>query len=264
MRSLPGHVGDQPDADHRQQTILARARAEGHVVVTELVAHFGVAPETIRRDLKALAERGVVQRVYGGAVALETGGFETDLGFRATSHISEKHRIASACAARRQGAETVYIDEGQTPVFLAEQLVGTGPMTVVTPSLPVAERLAAESGVTVLLLGGRVRGQTLATVEPWATRMLDELVIDLAYIGANGISRDHGITTPDPAVAAVKRAAIARSRRRILFGHHTKFGASSLCRFADATDFEVIVTGIELTASDAHRYAALGTPVVRA
>lgn len=268
MRSLPGQAGDQSDAERRQQTILTRARAEGHVVVTDLVAHFGVAPETIRRDLKALAERGVVQRVYGGAVALETGGFETDLGFRATSHIGEKHRIAAACAARRQGAETVYIDEGQTPVFIADELVGTrsstGPMTVVTPSLPVAERLAVEPGVTVLLLGGRVRGQTLATVEPWATRMLDELVIDLAYIGANGISRDHGVTTPDPAVAAVKRAAIARSRRRILFGHHTKFGASSLCRFADATDFEVIVTGVELTASDAHRYAALGTPVIRA
>ena len=234
------------------------------MVVTELVALFGVAPETIRRDLKALSDRGVVQRVYGGAVALETGGFETDLDFRATSHVTEKHRIATASAGRRHGAETVYIDEGQTPVFIAEQLVGTGPMTVVTPSLPVAERLAPEADVTVLLLGGRVRGQTLATVEPWATRMLDELVIELAYIGANGISRDHGVTTPDPAVASVKRAAITRSRRRILFGHHTKFGASSLCRFADPTDFEVIVTGVELSASDAHRYAALGTPVIRA
>ena len=252
------------DAEHRHQAILTRARSQGRVAVTELVALFDVAPETIRRDLKILADRGVVQRVYGGAVAVETGGFETDLGFRATSHLGEKHRIASAAAGRRRGAETVYIDEGQTPVFIAEALIGTGPLTVVTPSLPVAERLAPAPDVTVLLLGGRVRGQTLATVDSWAVRMLEELTVDLAYIGANGISRDHGITTPDPAVAAVKRVAIKRSRRRILYGHHSKFGATSLCRFADPTDFELVITGLELSASEAHRYATLGAPVIRA
>lgn len=250
--------------ERRQEEILTCARADGRVNVTELAASLEVAAETVRRDLKALADRGVVQRVYGGAVAVETGGFETDLDFRATSHVTEKHRIAAATVQHRHGAETVYIDEGQTPLFIAEELLGTGPMTVVTPSLPVAERLAGEAEVTVLLLGGRVRGQTLATVDQWAIRMLDELVIDLAVMGANGISRDHGVTTPDPAVAAVKRAAIARSRRRILFGHHAKFGASSLCRFAELGDFEVVITGAELAASEAHRYAALGAPVLRA
>ena len=251
------------DVETRQEAILARARAQGRVSVTTLAPELGVAVETVRRDLKILADRGAVRRVYGGAVAIETAGFETDLDFRAAADVTEKHRIAVASAQRRHGAETVYIDEGATPQFIAEELVGSGPLTVVTPSLPVAARLSGADDVTVLLLGGRVRGRTQGTVDHWAVRMLGELVIDLAYIGANGISREHGVTTQDPAVAAVKSAAMERSRRRVLFGAHTKFGASSLCRFAEVRDFEAVITGVELPAAEAHRYAALGAPVLR-
>jgi len=254
---------DRSDVETRREAILARARAEGRVNVAELAPELGIAVETVRRDLKILADRGVVRRVYGGAVAIETAGFETDLDYRAAADVTEKRRVAVAAAQRRHGAETLYIDEGATPQFIAEALLGSGPMTVVTPSLPVATRLAGEPEVTLLLLGGRVRGRTQGTVDHWAVRMLGELVIDLAYIGANGISREHGVTTQDPAVAAVKRAALERSRRRILFGAHTKFGASSLCRFADLRDFEAVVTGVELPAVEAHRYAALGAPVLR-
>jgi DeoR family transcriptional regulator, fructose operon transcriptional repressor len=116
----------------------------------------------------------------------------------------------------------------------------------------------------VLLLGGRMRGRTLATVDHWALRMLSDLVIDLAFLGANGISREHGLTTPDPAVAAVKAEVVARSRRRVFVGLHTKFGASSFCRFAEIADFEVLITDSGLTPGEARRFSVLGPQVVRA
>jgi DeoR family fructose operon transcriptional repressor len=94
--------------------------------------------------------------------------------------------------------------------------------------------------------------------------MLRDLVIDLAFLGANGISRDHGLTTPDPAVAAVKSEVVARSRRRIFVGLHTKFGAASFCRFADIEDFELLVTDTGLSPSEARRFSVLGPQVVRA
>ncbi len=100
----------------------------------------------------------------------------------------------------------------------------------------------------------------MATVDHWATRMLKELVIDLAFLGANGISREHGLTTPDPAVAAVKAQVVASARRRIFVGVHTKFGVSSFCRFADLPDFEALVTDTGVSAADAHRYSVLGPP----
>lgn len=253
------------DARTRQSTILGLARQRGAVDVAALVSELGVAAETIRRDLRALADRGVLRRVHGGAVAVESAGFETAASFRGTSQVEEKRRIAVAAASLLQGAESVYVDEGFTPQLVAEQLAQTSAeLTVVTPSLATAQALAGISQITVLVLGGRMRGRTLATVDHWALRMLSELSIDLAFLGANGISRELGLTTPDPAVAAVKQEAVARSRRRVLVGVHTKFGTSSFCRFAAVPDFEAIVTGHEFAAREAARYEALGPRVIRA
>ena len=256
------------EADERQRKILARARNDGRVEVTSLADDLHVAPETVRRDLRQLVERGMLQRVHGGAHPVESVGYESNLSHRTTSLVAEKHRIAAAAAARLDGAESVYIDEGVTPQLVAEAIGATmlpgSKLTVVTSSLLAAGALANNPNVTVVLLGGRVRGLTMATVDHWATRMLKELVIDLAYLGANGISREHGLTTPDPAVAAVKSQVVASSRRRIFVGVHSKFGVASFCRFADIPDFEALVTDTGVSAADAHRYSVLGPPVIRA
>jgi DeoR family fructose operon transcriptional repressor len=195
---------------------------------------------------------------------VESAGFESNIAHRSTSLVGEKRRIAAAAAERLHGAETIYIDEGVTPQFVAEAIRPDGPITVVTSSLLAAGSLAESPEVTVLLLGGRVRGRTLATVDHWAMRMLGDLVIDLAFLGANGISREHGLTTPDPAVAAIKAEVVARSRRRVFVGLHTKFGASSFCRFAQLSDFEVLVTDTGLSPGEARRYTVLGPQVIRA
>jgi DeoR/GlpR family transcriptional regulator of sugar metabolism len=124
--------------------------------------------------------------------------------------------------------------------------------------------LAPVKSISVILLGGRVRGGSLATVDHWAIDMLSDLVLDLAFLGTNGISRDRGLTTPDPAVSAVKHKVVQVSRRRILVAVHTKFGVNSFCRFADVADFETLITDVGLSTQDAHRYTALGPAVIRA
>jgi DeoR family fructose operon transcriptional repressor len=260
----PDRGGDPVKAEERQRQILSRARADGRVEVGSLALDLDVAAETVRRDLRELVDRGVLQRVHGGAYPVESAGFESNIKHRSTSLVAEKRRIAAAAAERLHGAETVYVDEGVTPQFVAEALRPESSLTVVTASLLAASALAETSQVTVLLLGGRLRGRTLATVDHWALRMLDDLVIDLAFLGANGISRDHGLTTPDPAVAAVKGRVVERARRRVFVGLHTKFGAASFCRFAEVSDFEVLVTDTGLSPNEARRFSVLGPQVVRA
>ena len=256
------------EADERQRQILARARHDGRVQVSSLADDLHVAPETVRRDLRQLVDRGMLQRVHGGAHPVESVGYESNVTRRSSSMIAEKRRIAAAAAARLEGAESVYIDEGITPQLVAEAIAVNLPpaskLTVVTSSLLAAGVLADNENITVVLLGGRLRGLTMATVDHWATRMLKELVIDLAYLGANGISREHGLTTPDPAVAAVKSQVIASARRRIFVGIHTKFGVSSFCRFADLPDFEALITDTGVSSSEAHRYSVMGPHVIRA
>ncbi|MGP3922086.1 MULTISPECIES: DeoR/GlpR family DNA-binding transcription regulator [unclassified Streptomyces] len=251
------------DAEERRRGMLELARRTGSVDVAKLAADFGISKETVRRDLSVLEEHGLVRRTHGGAYPVESAGFETTLAFRTTMHVPEKSRIASAAAELLGGAETVFVDEGFTPQLIAEALPRDRPLTVVTASLAVASGLATSEKITVLLLGGRVRGGTMATVDHWAVQMLSGFVIDLAYVGANGISRTYGLTTPDPVVSEVKAAAMRGARRRIFVGVHTKFGAVSFCRFAEVADVEAIVTDTGLPSSEAHRYSLLGPQVIR-
>jgi DeoR family fructose operon transcriptional repressor len=250
-------------AEERQSQILAVARAEGAIDVGKLSTNLCVAPETIRRDLRLLEQRGLVRRTHGGAYPVDTAKFETTLAMRTARRVPEKRRIAAAAVELLGDAETIFIDEGFTPQLVAEALPTDRALTVITASLTTAAVLAESSLITVLLLGGRVRGRTLATVDHWATRMLAGFVIDLAYIGANGISREYGLTTPDPAVADVKAQAVRVSRRRVFSGVHTKFGASTFCRFAEVADLETIITDTTLPATEAHRYSLLGPQVIR-
>ncbi|WP_329309858.1 DeoR/GlpR family DNA-binding transcription regulator [Streptomyces sp. NBC_01262] len=251
------------DADERRRSILELARRTGSVDVGKLSADFGVAKETVRRDLRVLEEHGLVRRTHGGAYPVESAGFETTLAFRETMHVPEKSRIAAAAGELAGDAETVFIDEGFTPQLIAQALPRDRPLTVVTASLATAGVLATREHTTVLLLGGRLRGGTMATVGHWATHMLAGFVIDLAFVGANGISREYGLTTPDPAVSEVKAQVLRVSRRRVFAGVHTKFGAASFCRFAGVSDFETIITDTGLPLSEAHRYSLLGPQVIR-
>ncbi|HEX3789511.1 MAG TPA: DeoR/GlpR family DNA-binding transcription regulator [Pseudonocardiaceae bacterium] len=250
-------------ADERQHSILERLRADGRLDVTTLSTDLAVSPETVRRDLRLLEHNGLVRRVHGGAYPVESPGFETTLASRTTHNIDDKRRIAAAAAELVGDAETVFIDEGVTPQLIATSLPTARPLTVITAALPTAAQLAEVPSLTVILLGGRVRGRTLATVDHWVTSMLAGFVIDLAFLGANGISREHGLTTPDPAVASVKAQAMRSARRRVFSGIHTKFGASSFCRFGDVRELDTIVTDTNLPASEARRYTTCGPQVIR-
>ena len=250
--------------DERRRLILDQARGTGHIEVTEVATRLAVASETVRRDLKVLEEHGLVRRTHGGAYPIDGAAFETNLSYRSGHRVPEKRRIALAAAEHLGDAETIYLDEGFTPQLVADELIKLGrPLTVVTASLTAASLLAPVDTMSVILLGGRVRGRTLGTVDHWATNMLSDLVIDLAVLGTNGISRDRGLTTPDPAVSAVKHKVVEVSRRCLFVGVHTKFGTNSFCKFADVADFETLITDTGLSTHDAQRYTALGPVIIR-
>src|SRR4051812_49985020 len=158
-------------AEDRQREIVRVARATGSVDVTVLAAELGVAKETVRRDLRALEDHGLVRRTHGGAYPVESAGFETTLAFRTTMHVPEKRRIASAAADLLGDAETVFVDEGFTPQLIAEALPRDRPLTVVTASLATAGALAGADNTTPLLLRGRGRAGPPATPPHWAAQM---------------------------------------------------------------------------------------------
>jgi DeoR family fructose operon transcriptional repressor len=251
------------DAPSRRSDLLQLIRAKGKLEVGGLADLLGISAETVRRDLRSLELQGLIRRGYGTAYPVESGAFESALGVREGINPEEKIRIANAVIAHIGEAQTIYIDEGYQTQLIAQRLPSTRQLTVVTPSLPIATLLATKSNISVVMLGGRVRGSTLGVVDSWASEMLGRLTIDLAIIGANGVSLERGMTTPDPAVAAVKSAAVKAALRRIFIAAHHKFGTATFVKFADVQDFEVMITGHELPASQANWFATAGVPLQR-
>lgn len=251
-------------AEERQQEILQLARAQGRVDVTSLAESFAVTAETIRRDLTTLERAGVLRRVHGGAIPVERIGFEPALAARDAVLTDEKERIAKVALAEVPDEGAVILDAGTTTARLAQVLPADRELTVVVNSPAIASILGLRSNLNVLLLGGRVRGKTLATVDDWALRPLADLYVDVAFLGTNGCSVERGLTTPDPAEAAVKRAMIAASRRTVLLADHTKVGNDYLARFGSLSDLDLLITDSGLNDDFVSELEAEGVRVVRA
>jgi DeoR family fructose operon transcriptional repressor len=250
-------------AEERQQEILRRTREAGRVDVVSLAEDFGVTMETIRRDLTVLERAGAVRRVHGGAIAVERLGFEPALAARDAVMTAEKERIAKAALAELPADGSIIIDAGSTTGRLVQALPADRELTVIVNSPPLATVLATRANLNVIMLGGRVRGRTLATVDDWAMRPLDRLRVDVAFMGTNGCSVEVGLTTPDPAEAAMKEAMIRAARRSVVLLDHTKVGNDYLARFATLAEVSVLITDTGLDSGLAAELAAAGPEVVR-
>lgn len=251
-------------AQERQQAILERVRGSGRVDVASLAEEFEVTPETIRRDLTVLERRRLVRRTHGGALPIERAEFEPAVSARESLLVAEKERIAKAALAELPEDGAIIIDAGTTTVRLAEAVPTEYELTVVTNSPPIAMILATRPSITVHLVGGRVRGRTLATVDDWAQRALADLFVDVAFVGANGLSVPRGLTTPDRSEAAVKRAMITAARRTVVLADHTKVGNDAFSRFGELADVDVVITDFGLDGETAAEIEAIGPRVVRA
>jgi DeoR family fructose operon transcriptional repressor len=252
------------NAEERQQEILRQARAEGRVDVMTLAEDFAVTSETIRRDLTLLERSGAVRRVYGGAVAVGRPPVDAALSARDSVMTTEKERIAKTALTEVPDEGAIIIDAGSTTGRMAEVLPMDRELTVIVNSPPMAMLLTPRTNLTVIILGGRVRRSSFATVDDWLLQPLSQMYVDVAFMGAGGLSQERGLTTPDPGEASVKAAMIKAARRTILLADHTKVGNDSLARFGSLSDIDVLITDSGLDDGAAAAIGLAGPRVIRA
>src|SRR5690606_25278644 len=185
---------------------------------------------------------GLVRRVHGGAIPVERLGFEPAVAAKDTVMTEEKERIAKAALAEVPPGGAILLDAGTTTARLANILPADRELTVVTHSLIIASTLSTRRNLTLMLVGGRLRGRTMAMVDSWALNALQETFDDVAFIATNGLSVERGLTTPDTAEAMVKRAAITAARRVVLLADHTKVGNDHFARFGELSQVDTFIT----------------------
>lgn len=252
-------------AEERQQAIVELALESGRVSVTHLAQRFDVTPETIRRDLDTLTSLGLISRVHGGAVPAERVRLvESGFSDRETSHLAEKRRIAAAALTYLPSGpgSTVCLDAGTTVAKLAD-LIPTGQVdTIITNCLPTASAVSMRHPAEVHLVGGLVRGITQAAVGSVTVDTLRALRVDVAFLGANGFTAEHGFSTPDFSEGAVKRAMVGSASRIVLLADSSKFGREYLVSFVAASDVDVLITDTALPTSAKEALTELGIEVV--
>ncbi len=250
--------------EERQQAIAAQVITQGRASVTELAQAYDVTTETVRRDLAVLDRTGVLRRVHGGAVPIRALHLiEPSVEAREATRAAHKQAIARAAAEFcPQSGATVLIDAGTTTARLAALLPADRELLVVTNSVPIAARLAGLGSVSLQMLGGRVRGLTQATVGDQALATLTALRVDVAFLGANGITVRHGLSTPDPDEAAVKRAMVACANFVVVVADSSKIGQEEFISFAPIQALDVLVTDTEISPADRAELTGEGLEIV--
>jgi DeoR/GlpR family transcriptional regulator of sugar metabolism len=221
------------------QQILARNQ---RISVTEVCETFDVSEATARRDLESLAEQGKLQRVHGGAIALDESPPEAPILQRQGEQTEEKRRIGQAAAALVQDGETVFLGSGSTVLETARTLRVRRGLTVITNSLPVVNALAGLENIQVICLGGMLRDSELSFIGHITEQALGEVRADKVIIGTRAISLEHGLTNEYLPETLTDRAILKAGKEIIVAADHTKLGCASAVLLAPLESIHTLVT----------------------
>ena len=223
-------------ARERQQEIARIVDEDGRARVTELAGRFGVSAVTIRKDLLVLENERRVVRTHGGAIAPRAGRPELAFDIRERLQREEKSRMGAAAAARIGDGESIVLDASTSALQIARHLKDRAAwhgLTVVTNSIRIASELAGHPGVTVLMLGGRVRWEALSVVGPLGDGVFRRVNVQKAFLGAAAFTLETGLSDAMEEEAQIKRSMVAAAREVYAVVDHTKWGrvaSATFCR----------------------------------
>ncbi len=260
--------------DERRQIILSALSVHGTASVGDLSRMVRSSEVTVRRDLKALAEAGMVVRHRGGASVGHAHMDEPSFLEKSVVAADEKLGMAAAAAELIEDGDVVVLGPGTTTQALAQRLTHRRLM-VATTSVLVAMALADAPEAEVLLIGGILRGNIRAVIGGEAERAMSRLHFDKAFLSGNGLTAANGLSTPNLHVASVDRAAVESAAAVVVLADHTKIGVDSMVQTLPTSRIDALVTdsgadaaeltlfeeaGVEVRVADPARLLGTGNP----
>lgn len=225
--------------DAMEQYILQN----GQVSIQQLLRHFDISINTLRRDLDALEARGHISKIYGGAAAQTLNTF-TPMPERFRRNVPAKRRIGELAAALIPEDTTVFIDSGSTVPHIVRFLDGRRGLTIVSHSLPVLNEASRLREVNTISLGGIYNASVGAFVGISAYEAIRSLSIKIAVMAATGVSLRHGLSNTTYFEADIKRIVTSNCEKIVLLADHTKFDVEALLTYCPLEHVNAVVTDL--------------------
>ena len=247
---------------HRKQQLLSILKRQGQLIAKEVSQAMGVSEDTIRRDLRELAQEGLLQRVHGGA--LPSSPAVADFAGRERITPEGKVAIGRAAAKMIQSGQVVILDGGTTARQLARHIPLDLKATVITHSPTIALELINHLNIEVILIGGRLFRHSVVAVGASAMEAIAHIHADVFFMGVTGVHPRAGLTTGDYEEAAIKRALSHAAAETIVLASSEKLNAASPYAVVPLTEITGIITERSAEKSLLRPYEKLGITVTRA
>ncbi|WP_025763362.1 DeoR/GlpR family DNA-binding transcription regulator [Dyadobacter tibetensis] len=224
----------------RFQVILDQLGQNNRVLLTELSALLGVSEDTVRRDIKALSDQGLLQAVRGGAVP--PSPVPHQFKDRMTYGNEQKKLIAQKAVGLLKDGQVIILDGGTSTLLLATLLPADISLTVITNSFPIASVLEEHQGVEVLFAGGQLMKSSFVTVGADTIDFFRKFRPDICFLGICSIHRDYGVTGPDFEESQVKAAMVQVSKKVVALSSTEKMDTAESYYICPADELHSIVT----------------------
>ena len=225
----------------RQTAIIELIRRKGYQAIEGLAEHFGVTPQTIRRDVNLLCEARLLRRLHGGAELL-SGVENLSYDTRRITHLDAKRRIAQQVCHLVPNHASLFIGIGTTLEQVALALAGHEDLMVVTNNLNAAMALSVNGSHRIIIAGGKLRLPDRDLLSEEAEALFSGYKVDFGIFGVGGIDEDGSLLDFDPAEMLVREALMANCRTRLLVADTSKFGRNAVVRGGHITDVDCFVT----------------------
>lgn len=219
----------------RHNLIMTTLRQAGSSSISELTQKLSVSDETVRRDVKVLESRGLLERVHGAVILADHGG-EIEFEKRVAKNAAAKRAISEAVAREVEDGDAIMIDSGTTTAYVARALLPRRNLFVVTNGTEIARTLARGSGNRVHLPGGEIRTDDYAVFGETSQAFIRNFRAKIAILSIGAIHHDGGYMDFHLQEAEMARAMIRQSSKVIVVADRTKFHTQapvSVCGFAD-------------------------------
>jgi DeoR/GlpR family transcriptional regulator of sugar metabolism len=249
-------------SEERRRVILERLQRDGKVLAHDLSAVLGVSEDTIRRDLRELADAGLLQRVHGGALP-KSPSATISYAAREQQAMPAKQEIARTAAQLLRNGQVIILDSGTTTLQVAQQLAPDLRATVITHSPPIVVALAAHTNVDVVVIGGQLHKASFVALGAATVEAYRAIRADVCLLGVAGAHPEFGISVMGLEESYVKRAIVANSTEVIALASADKLGTAAPYVIGPLSELTHIVTERAVTHETLAPYRAAGITIVQ-